>query len=404
MGVGIDSHSTRHMNGASHSSGRRPAAGGIDNKSAGQKAKQERTAAVISSPPNAVDHDGIWYQAWRNRRSEMGAALNTEPWYRRRKKGELQAANEMKQLNDLLPKAGSGTETAVPLARIAYARGDYRRVCVLLSEKWQSRSLPGQLLFAGACKALATDAGDEASVAIFDCIADKLEAKLQAEEQSQLPTEDGAESATPAPSAVKGEIERLPSPENSIIANVLQQRAGLAGRLGITLPLKTAVDPSQPVDWVKLRDQIEAKKEAAARRGRQWRAAQYTLAVLSAACASFAGIGVLAKGASRVGTDAAAGPTGAQWLVVALTMTSAVITALVVAVKPAEKAEAAEKQAESLDDLLAAITLFDDELSRETVQAERTKNVDAAISEVRLRERAARKRPAAVPLVKTQTR
>ena len=92
--------------------------------------------------------------------------IGLTPWRLKRKRS--------RHLDKGLPGAGGGPDVELALARAAYERDDYLRACELLSGNWKTRSLSAQLLFADACKELGTVKGDEASVAVFEKLADNL--------------------------------------------------------------------------------------------------------------------------------------------------------------------------------------------------------------------------------------
>ena len=107
--------------------------------------------------------------------------------------------------------------------------------------------------------------------------------------------------------------------------------------------------------------------------------------------AAVAGVTVLKSASSA---SASSGNISAiQWFVIVLALLSAVVSTLLVMLKPAEKADAADKEAIALDDLLAAMDVFEEENKQETDGNVRDLLRAVAVAEVRERLRGARNRP-----------
>ena len=190
------------------------------------------------------------------------ARLVLWPWWLRRKRS--------RDVDKGLPGAGDGPDVELALARAAYERGDYIRVCELLSSKWETRSLSAQLLFADASKELGTVKGDEASVAVFEKLADNLRND---------------------PGTGVEKVESLSSQEKAILGSVLDERPELAAQMhelatqiGVPSPAEPAADypPSQAMSWAKLRRHIIEEKKKAEGRKRWRRAIEVVLGLLSA--------------------------------------------------------------------------------------------------------------------------
>ena len=110
---------------------------------------------------------------------------------------------------------------------------------------------------------------------------------------------------------------------------------------------------------------------------------------------------MLKSAGSASGSSASSGNiSGIQWFVIVLALLSAVVSTLLVMLKPAERADAADKEATALDDLLAAMDVFADENKQEPDEDKRDKNLRAAMAEVRERLRGARNRPPPRALIK----
>ena len=282
-----------------------------------------------------------------------------------------------------MPGRGSqpafGADVDLALARAAYGRGDYLRVCQLLSSGWETRSLSAQLLFADACKELGTVRGDEASVVVFEKLADDL----RRDPRTRVLI-----------------IENLSSQERAILDSVLDERPELAAQINGASPAKPTIDysPGQAMSWAKLRRHVIEVKKKAERTKRWWRAAEVFLGLLSAVAAAVAGVTVLKSASSA---SASSGNISAiQWFVIVLALLSAVVSTLLVMLKPAEKADAADKEAIALDDLLAAMDVFEEENKQETDGNVRDLLRAVAVAEVRERLRGARNRPPPRPLLK----
>lgn len=290
-----------------------------------------------------------------------------------------------RDLDKRLPGAGGGPDVELALARAAYERDDYRRVCEWLSSNWPTRSLSAQLLFADACKELGTVKGDEASVAVFEKLADNLR-------------NDKGTSVE--------KVESLSSQEKAILGSVLDERPELAAQkpelaalIGVPSPTKPAAvyPPGQAMPWAKLRRQVIEQKKKAERRKFWWRVAEVALGLVSAAAAAVAGVTVLkSAGSSTPGGKI----TVIQWFVIVLALLSAVVSTLLVMLKPAEKADAADKEAIALDDLLAAMDVFAGENKEEANANKRDKDLRAAVAAVHERLRGARNRPPPRALIK----
>jgi hypothetical protein len=253
----------------------------------------------------------------------------------------------------LAPSATSKVDSNVrlPAARAAYERGDYRRVCVLLTDKsgapLEAGSLSGQLLLAGACDHLG---GEQSSVEAFQA-AVKI-----------LP--DDAEGR-------KREIASLVPSEQLIFEDLAQRFPNLAtGGLVASAQTNSLANYRQRV--------IREGQEADKRRGRD-NTINVALGAVAAAAAAGAGISGVA-GHVKV-------------LIGLLALVSAATSTILITLKPAETAEIAKKTTEALADLSSEIELF------ETSGEHKPEEVRQAVIEVQNRLSAAKNRPAPRSLI-----
>jgi hypothetical protein len=235
-------------------------------------------------------------------------------------------------------------------ARAAYERGDYRRVCALLTDKsgalHEAGSFHDQLLLAGACDQLG---GEQSSVEAF-LAAEKL-LPGDAEEKKQ-------------------KIASLVPSERLIFEDLAQRFPNHATRGPVARAQTSSLaNYRQRVIW--------QGREADKRRGRN-NTINVALGALAAAAAAGAGISGVA-GHAKV-------------LIGLLALVSAATSTILITLKPAETAEVAKKTAEALVDLSSEIELFETE--RHT-----SEEVHQAVIEVQNRLSAAKNRPPLVPLI-----
>lgn len=145
----------------------------------------------------------------------VSGAWRLSPWGSRRAK-----------LRKLKPPQANNASLA--LARAAYERDDFIRVCQLLEPEWDTRPIPEQLLYAGACKRLKTVKGDEGSVTVFETIAEELT--------------KGDGSSTVSPAAV---VKILLPQERAILGDLLLQRPDVLEKLPDLVP-STSTSKSEP--------------------------------------------------------------------------------------------------------------------------------------------------------------
>lgn len=253
----------------------------------------------------------------------------------------------------LAPSAASKADSTVrlPAARAAYERGDYRRVCALLTDKsgapLKADSLSDQLLLAGACDQLG---GEQSSVEAFQA-AVKI-----------LP--DDAEER-------KIKIASLVPSERLIFEDLAQRFPDLAtGGPVASAQANSLANYRQRV--------IREAREADKRRGRN-NMINVALGAVAAAAAAGAGISGVA-GHAKV-------------LIGLLALVSAATSTILITLKPAETAEVAKKTAQALADLSSEIELF------ETGGEHDAEQIRQAVIEVQNRLSAAKNRPPLVPLI-----
>jgi hypothetical protein len=253
----------------------------------------------------------------------------------------------------LAPSATSKVDPNVrlPAARAAYERGDYRRVCALLTDKSgapvDADSLSDQLLLAGACDQLG---GEQSSVEAFQAAVKILPS--DAEERRK-------------------KVASLVPSEQLIFEDLAQRFPNLATRVPVAI--------AQTNSLANYRQRvIRQAREADKRRGRNNKI-NVALGAVAAAAAAGAGISGVA-GHAKV-------------LIGLLALVSAATSTILITLKPAETAEVAKKTAEALADLSSEIELF------ETGEEHTAEEVRQAVIEVQNRLSAAKNRPPLVPLI-----
>ncbi len=258
---------------------------------------------------------------------------------------------------------GGNDEPPVRLAaaRSAYERGDYERVCTIVTDKqgamYRDASLAESLLLAAACDQLD---GFEASAAAFQAAV----AKLPEDQASR----DSA-------------IEALPLWDQRMIAKLARRLPDLATGIVIPADLEEQAQESDRAasTLAELRYKVDQERVEAETKSTRYQWINVGLGGMSAAAAAGAGL----SGALK----------SWPWVIVALSLLSAAISTTLITLKPAETAEAEKKTAEALDDLVAEIDLFDT-----------GKHTDAEIGyaeqEVQSRFRLAKNRPRPSPLTK----
>lgn len=319
-------------------------------------------------------------------------------------------------------KPATGAPADLALARAAYDRGDYLRVCEILDADWVNSPLSAQLLLADACTELGTVKGDEGSAAIFAHLSSFLQAEWVPRRDALRQAKDAKEtSETPVDPSLWGwgeDVDDLTWRERAILDRLLQEQPDLFELSAELAPPTSDSGPPLPArptmvadllsdmrfSWEKLCRRVSDDKKKAENRTKLWRFCEIASGGLSAVLAAAAGGTALLKGAgsSAIGgasktvvkgpgaADAAAqGGSGVAYWIFGLSLFSALVTALIVLVKPAQRAEAAVKEASGLEQLTAAIDLFDDR-QRQIPADKRGADLEKAIAEVRKRSRAAK--------------
>lgn len=278
---------------------------------------------------------------------------------------------------------GVSGETTLPLARAAYDRRDFFRVCELLKPNWETRSLPEQLLLADAYTRLATPRGDEANVAVFEQISSGL---LDAQNKR--------------PSFVRNAVlQNLSSQERLILGRFLRRSPDILktrNDLGISnsaSAVETGYFTDEWFTWQELRGEVSKQLESATARRRVWRFRDGLLSLASGGFAAVAGLAAF-KGASA---GKSLSPT-TQWIIVGLTVGSALVTGLIGLLKPAEKRETAESETFAFEQLDAAMDDYWDNLTHEGI-SDRDTALGSVTADVRERIRAATKVPTPKALV-----
>jgi hypothetical protein len=269
---------------------------------------------------------------------------------------------ERRQIRNLLSVPPNPSNLAIRLsaARAAFERAEYRRVCVLLTNRdgtpCDERSTSGQLLLAAACSELG---GYERSAMAFRSAITTL--------------------ATPHDTTLQT-TKLLPS-ERLILTGLVQQFPDVMLETGLELPLASATEhpETQMNSLVSLRQSVNKQGREAERRKRQNFATNLVLGGLAAAAAAGAGVsGVSGRGKVLIGV---------------LALVSAATSTILITLKPAETAEVARKTAEALSDLSSEIDLFETEGTHEPDAIRQAK------IEVLNRLSAAKNRPRLVPLI-----
>jgi hypothetical protein len=324
----------------------------------------------------------------------------------------------------LAPAAGAPANLA--LARAAYDRGDYLRVCEILDTDWVNQPMAAQLLLADACSELGTVKGDEGSAAVFEYLSGRLQAEwIPRRDALRQAKQDSETSGTPVDPSLLGwgkDVDDLPWRERAILDRFLQEHPDLlqlsaelappTGGSGSPLPAQPTTVADLLTDtrfsWEKLCRRVSDDKKKAEKKTKLWRFCEIAAGGLSAVLAAAAGGTALLKGtggnatssvasgASKVvakgagAADAAAqSGNGVAYWIFGLSLLSALVTALIVLVKPAQRAEEAVKEASGLEQLMAAIDLFEDR-QRQTDADKRGDKLEVATAEVRKRSRAAK--------------
>lgn len=248
-------------------------------------------------------------------------------------------------------------------AQSAYAHGDYKRVCKILTNSNGARlsdaSLAECLLLSAACNQLGG----------FARAAEEFGGAL-----AQLGTNPREQNTA---------IENLPSWERRIILELKEQMPVLASDVIVKIEPVTG-SSSQMWSLATLRTRVVGEKSQAKRTASGWQRWNVGLGAASAGLAAIAG------GVSSV-VKVQHGP---NWIPLILGLVSAAISTVLITLKPAEVAEKAEKTANALDDLEADIDLFETDDRPYDAQ-----DIRSARIEVQNRLRAAKNRPLPNPLV-----
>lgn len=298
-----------------------------------------------------------------------------------------------------LPGPAGGTAN-LALARAAYDRGNYLRVCELLAKDWDSSPISAQMLFADACTELGTADGDEASVAVFEKLSQHLKDEWTQRRDALRQAVQAQDDQQPVDESLWGwgqDVEDLTWRERAILHGFLQQRPDL---LQLRSDLAPPTDESKSSDsaapktvidrfsdtwflWEKLSRRVSDDKTEAEKNRKLWQRIEVVLSLISAGLAAGAG-GVALKGA------AGSGSTGkTQWVIFGLSIASALVSTLIVSLKPGERAKTASKQADALEQISAAMDLFQNDQSEADAE-KRGAELVKAITEVRRRSRAAK--------------
>ncbi len=267
---------------------------------------------------------------------------------------------QWRQIRNVLAASAtsSGDSTArLSVARAAYERGDYRRVCALLTKRtgdlYDHDSLPDQLLLAAACDQLG---GDERTVAAF-----RASVAILADDRKRIA------SLLPLEQLIFADLaQRFPDLAEGVVAIV--SPGSVAEQLG-----------SQTNSLAKLRQRVIGQRREADQRRRRYFMLNIVLGGIAAAAAAGAGISGV-SGSAKV-------------LIGILALVSAATSTILITLKPAEAAEVARKMAEALGDVSSEIELF------ETGEAHKPGEIREAVMEIQNRLSAAKSRPRLVPLV-----
>jgi hypothetical protein len=242
-------------------------------------------------------------------------------------------------------------------ARSAYERGDYWRVCALVTNRkgpQDAKSLSDQLLLAAACDQLG---GVESSEKAFKAAVDLL-------------PDDTNE-------ANKKTITSLSSWEQLIFTDLAQRFPASVAE--VALDADTDIPPKQTNFLARLRQRVNQQRLEAKKHGRWYTGINVVLGALAAVAAAGAGISGV-SGFPKV-------------LIGILALASAAISTVLITLKPAETAEVDKKTTLALEDLLAEIDLF------ETSGCDDPNETRKAQSEAQNRLSAAKNRPRLIPLI-----